>query len=190
MSSRPVQGKRGFTLVEVIVSATIFCLVCVGVGSVFFAGMKIWNRAQQGTIYQEDAVIDLEIIAKELRQAIKIKQAGFSGSENSFSFVSLEAGKIEKYIYSFDEMRKSLLQKKQSYRDILEEKEAQGEREFMKGLDNFRIKYLSFNEKDSKTEWSNIWDEKKGYPLAVSFEGQKKKFKFHKTVFIPITGTQ
>ncbi len=177
----------GFTLIEIIVSATIFSFICVGVGTVFFSGMKLWKRAEQRSIYQEGIMIDLEAFARQLRQTFRLKQAGFSGSENTVSFVSLDGGKIIKYIYEYDSLHKILLQKKQVFKDILEEKEIADVKEFITKIDDLKIKYLGMDEKKNKTEWSNSWDGKKGYPLAVNLEGQKGKIKFQKTVFIPIT---
>ena len=96
------RGKKGFTLVETIVTATIFAILAAGVSVSFLSGVKLWQRAKDIDFSKYDAILTFEKITRELRQSSDISSIGFEGDANQVSFPTLIGDTIFKVTYRFD----------------------------------------------------------------------------------------
>jgi len=64
---RKKEGSRGFTLVEVIVTASIFSVLVIAVGAIFIQVLNLQRRGLNAQQVQENALFALEFMAKEIR---------------------------------------------------------------------------------------------------------------------------
>lgn len=72
------QDRRGFTLLELIVAASIVAAAAVVVAGAFAAGLKIFDRTRQLGGYGE-SVVALEVMQKDLHNAAPFRLKGFRG---------------------------------------------------------------------------------------------------------------
>ena len=62
------KNKLGFTLVELVTVISIITLIGVGVGTLAFEGMKLWNITQDQIAAQESARAAVKDVVNEIRE--------------------------------------------------------------------------------------------------------------------------
>lgn len=60
---------KGFTLVELMVSMLAFAVMVLAVGSMLFYGWLGWRRNTESVSMQRDALIAMNVIAREIRNS-------------------------------------------------------------------------------------------------------------------------
>jgi len=79
---------RGFTVIEVLVSLSLFAIISLAVYSAFAGGISAWRKTQEfSSVYQTGRLL-LESIAGELRNTVKLKGTEFVGEPKRLSFVT------------------------------------------------------------------------------------------------------
>jgi len=181
--------KKGFTLIETVMVATIFSFIALGIATSFVSGMKLWSRAMEGGFSKQNMFFAVERISQELRQAVNIPSIGFEGTAVKFSFPSVVNDSLAKVTYKFDPTEKMLKRKEESLKDVTEAKPDENESDT--GLKNFlpveslSLKYLCFDVELNSYVWKESCEKDKEKFIAVKFEGQSEKNDFAKTVFMP-----
>ncbi len=61
--------QKGFSLIEVLITTTIFGLLLVGVCTLYAASLKSFNRGQNKIEAQQNARVGIEVLAREVRLA-------------------------------------------------------------------------------------------------------------------------
>lgn len=192
-------SKKGFTLVETLVVATIFSFVGLAIATSFISGIKIWDRARNTDFLKYNNLLALEMITKELRQAMDYPLIGFEVKAEEFSFPTLINDSVVKVTYAFNSGKKALLRKQAEIKDIISNKEQEDTKEKIafNSLEEFSLSYfyhyfdLDLNRevyawKEVKTEL-DAWIKGKGVPLAIKLQGKVKNELFSKTIFIPVS---
>jgi prepilin-type N-terminal cleavage/methylation domain-containing protein len=191
--------SKGFTLVETLVVATIFSFIGLAIATSFMTGIKIWDRARNTDFLQYNNLLTLEMITKELRQALDYPLIGFEVKAGEFSFPTLIGDSVVKITYTFDSEKKALLRKQLDLKDIISNKEQENTKEkiVFNSLEEFSLSYFyHYFDKDQSREiyeWREVkgdldtWTKGKGIPLAIKLQGKVKNELFSKTVFIPIS---
>ncbi|MBI4336028.1 MAG: type II secretion system protein [Candidatus Omnitrophica bacterium] len=114
---------QAFTLVELLVAASIFSIIALCLYSVFAGGISVWTRQEKAFKYNHSARLALDSMARELRGAINYSQVGgagqtaaraaaqisgdaealrFTGDEGGFSFITVIGEDIAKVRYVFE----------------------------------------------------------------------------------------
>ena len=86
--SGPAGKRYGFTLIEIMIVSVLITVIGMVVFSAFRQGFKLWERAQY-TSRQEQAIILINRIARELNNSFQFAPIGFKGDEETFYFPSL-----------------------------------------------------------------------------------------------------
>jgi len=182
-------GKKGFTLVEVIIVTMLFSIVGLGVFSTFISGMKTWNRVKNMNLVRGNVFLTLERIAEEIRQSTDIPQINFEGEEDWVSFPARTNENIFEVVYLFDPDNKAVLRRQTHLTDIGEEKKSKDytERRAL-AADRFSLQYLFFDEDQENYSWRDRWIKDDGPFGAVRFHIEKDGEAFSKTVFVPVAG--
>lgn len=178
--------KKAFTLIEAIIVITIFSIVGVGIASSFISGMKIWDRARKVGFVRNNALITLEMIARQLRQSVNISQIKYWGEEDVFSFPVLSGNSIVEVKYEFDSSQKILYRRQTDLADILAKKEDNSKAIQILSAEEFSIKYRYFDKEMEEYEWIDEWNEKDGIFEAVRLQLKIEDNNFIKTIFLPI----
>jgi prepilin-type N-terminal cleavage/methylation domain-containing protein len=177
--------RRGFTLIEIIVAATICSIVAIGLGAALVSGLRLWNRIQSPGKYQLHVVVALEQLARQLRQSVNVSARPFNGRQNGVSFVSVTGDSLIEYAYEYRPTEGALVVEKRSFSGKEDNPSAAEPEYVLRGVDALAIRYLSPEDKDGAGEWADQWDKPGRVPLAVRIEGSQAGRAFGKTVLMP-----
>ena len=178
--------RKGFTLIEIIIVASIFSIIVVGIASSFISGMNIWGRAYNTDFTQADVLLTLEKITAQLRQSVDISVIGFEGDSKNISFPVVIRNYVARLTYEFDSMDKMLRQRRSNLEDIIAKKDyTQSTEKAMVSIDDFSLRYFYFDADEGAFVWGDTWEKEKGRFIAVQIEVKVAENKYTKTVFIP-----
>ena len=133
---RKLITQLGFTMVEILLVASLMGVVGVSLYHAFANGLKIWERSRQFTV-QEDIDIFWDKIGRDLNNTLNFSRIGFQGRENFVSFAApvqtsadtrsgLEAGSLTDQVgrveYFFDPGKKTIFRRQANYSQALEQK--------------------------------------------------------------------
>ena len=201
--------KKGFTLVELIVSITIFALAGVAVYTVLANGITAWRRGNNDKIHLRKIRLLTESMAKDLRNTFKISGIPFEGSEDSISFPvlilaepdsSLDDNEIHrqvgKVVYFYD--KKAMKKSEKSFSKAYGQEVKVGEGKILfEHIDKLEFSYCYLDNATGNYKWKDDWkkEEQDSIPIAVKvgmiFEKEIGLEDFERTIFIPIgTGEQ
>ena len=184
---------KGFTLVEMLVVATIFAVIALALASSFVSGMRLWGRAQHRDATQTNALFGLEVMARELRQSVELPKIGFEGHAHELSFPAVLGDATVKITYVYDAYEKRLRRRQVNVKEILEETlepEAQ-EKILFTHIDDVVIEFASFkNDKkaaeETRDEWKDSWEQADGLPWAIRVTVTITHDTLTKTILLPI----
>lgn len=72
---------RGFTLIEILLTVTLFSMCSLAIYKIFSSGIKLWSYAQHAAV-EEDVSIFLDKIAEDLRNSFYYTGIYFNGTES------------------------------------------------------------------------------------------------------------
>ena len=206
------RAHGGFTLVELMVSLSIFSLLAVAVYSVFAGGVGTWRRAQAFSATYQTARLVLDRMGRELGRAVRISGSEFQGGPVRVSFLTVrrpaplpvttgsEAAKpastdpaalqaafpIRRITYEFKEA--SVLRLDESLLEGLQA--AHREPEEMAGpFAGLAFEYASKrDEPDAPWEWHETWKDAETIPPGVKMtltigDGRERPVRLTRTVF-------
>lgn len=200
-----VSGVKAFTLVELLIAATIMAMIGLAILSTFAGGLKIYRRIQSYQDTQQDALISLEKMERDLRNALNFSKINFAGDAKKISFAGLikivdsdgnQNTALGKISYYFDGVKDVLIKEEQDYPKAVSEKgQRRGNRKELASIDEIKFSYFYFNSETNKCEWKESWGlderlEEKKLPLGVKVElmlkSNGKDVKLDRTVFLPL----
>ena len=181
-------GEKGFTLIEVMVALTIFAAIAVSIGACVISGIKIWNTAKNVNFARANFMVDLDVIAADLRRSVDIPVIGFEGKALQFSFPSVKGNAVGRITYIYDPETKVLSRREASLEKVIANKadKEYSEKEAL-SLDSFTASYFTFDKDKGSYSWTDSWVKTQGPFAAIKLEGKFKGENFVKTVFIPIS---
>jgi hypothetical protein len=151
----------------------------------FTSGMKIWSRAEKGDIAASELALDVEIIARDLRQSVYMEQLGVEGDEKQVSFLSFIGGMPYKVTYKFDSGRKALMRRQEDLESAFsEDMAAKYNEKAVAELDDFQLSYLYFDTEEQQYLWKDKWEKPEKAPPAIKIKARLKNEEFAKTVFM------
>ena len=179
------RNKSGFTLIEVLIAATIFAIIAAALMSSFTVGVKIWSRAEKSDIAASDLALDLEIVARDLRQSVYIEQIGFEGDGNQVSFLSFIAQVPYKVTYKFDSSRKLLMRKQEELESAFsEDAQKKYSEKSIAELDDFQLSYFYFDKEEQEYLWKDKWEKPEKVFSAIKITAKLKNEELSKTIFM------
>ena len=115
---RPMtSGPLGFTIIELLLAATIMSMISLAVVSTFGAGLRVFDRVQSFGGFQADVLVFLEGLEHDLRNIFAFSPIKFQGDSRSMSFASVgtkldedgnEFTVLEERSYDFDGSQKGV----------------------------------------------------------------------------------
>jgi len=185
------KSKKGFTLLETLVVATIFSFIGLAIATSFLSGIKIWDRARNTDFIKYNNLLSLEMIAKELRQSLDYPLIGLEVKSEEFSFLTLINDSLTKVTYVFDPEKHVLLRRQVGLKDIIANKEQENtkERIALTSLEGFSLSYFyHYFDTDLNREvyaWKEVKEGITIVAFAIKLQGIVKNELFSKTIFIP-----
>jgi len=182
-------GKRGFTLLELMLSLAIMGLVLLIIFGALRIGTRAWEKGEKDVAVHQRQRAVLGLLSRQIASACiyEIKMGddtfNFKGSEGTMEFVSrspivpgaLTGVVFVKYmVQEGDGDGKKQLNLYEKDAGFLKEEDVENQSEedlftLISGLQDLQFEYLKGGEDKSETDWQASWDpsEKTGLPLAV-----------------------
>lgn len=188
---------KGFTLLELIISGAIMCLVSIAVYSVLAGGINIWKKANQDRGNGYGLRLIAEKLSSELRNSFQFSTIPFEGTEDSIAFAALVDNGISRVSYFINEDN-VFCHRLQSYSDIFKEGESGKYDLLLADVSQLKFSYCYLDNASGDYKWKDKWvkEEQDTMPQAVKIEltfksNSEEDAVFSKTIFIPIgTGEQ
>ncbi len=91
MSSQPEHGgantnRAGFTLIELLIAAALGVLLIAAVVVAFTGGVRVWERAREGTSPALDAALATEWFQRDLHNSTATRWGTFEGERDAVRF--------------------------------------------------------------------------------------------------------
>ncbi|MBI5416251.1 MAG: type II secretion system protein [Candidatus Omnitrophica bacterium] len=200
--------KEGFTVIELLVAASIMGVVGLAVLSTFGAGLRAFDRVQAFGGPQADVLIFLDQFEHDLRNTLKTSGIKFTGTAQKVSFAVLgskldeddnELAYLGEKSYYFDSAQGAVVSEQRDYaqavspsesRDVATARVAQ--------VTGLKFKYYFYKERIENEQkkyeygWKDTWyDEKnppKGVSVELTFRNGEQETSWRRTVFIPAGG--
>jgi prepilin-type N-terminal cleavage/methylation domain-containing protein len=157
--------KRGFTLIEILVSTSIISFLGVVIYATFYQGLNIWSRA-----LNQDPVIDVDIfldrLGGELSHAFQYTSPALVGQKDSVTFYSLaravdgEGHRLPvKVTYEFQPEESQVLRQEKQYGEILypSGQSAQSGRPMIDKIAALKFRYYAVDETTRQYRWLDYW---------------------------------
>lgn len=191
-----LKKNKTFTLLEVLITATLFVVVGLAVYATINNGIKIWHRLNK-TYIEEDINIFFQKVSADLRNSFIYKGIDFLGKEDSLKFTTLVTSRSGisglkmgpgEVIYYFNPKERKIIKEKRNLSDIY--KQRQGfTQELLKNVESFRFEYYYYDSLSKEYFWIDEWL-KEYLPLAVRIRlelvHEQSPYEFTKTINIPL----
>ena len=195
-------SKQGFTLVELLVIASILAMIAVAVFSTFASGLNVYTRIKTYKRAKIDVLLSLEKIEKDLRNTFRFSGIDFSGEAKRVDFPGLikdrdpkgnEVISLGRVSYYLNTETGSLTKEEQSYFfTIPENSEARDKVKPLAVAEDVNFSYYYFDATTQKYGWKNSWNKAEGVPTAVKIEinirNGSETVQVSRSVFIPAAG--
>ncbi|MFH1854073.1 MAG: prepilin-type N-terminal cleavage/methylation domain-containing protein [Candidatus Omnitrophota bacterium] len=182
--------RVGFTLIELLISIAIFTIVIITVYSVFYMGIKTWQRGKDKGSIQEVRLAFLKI-EKDLKGAYFFSNKPFRGASSEMEFplsipVSDKEGEgIYIVTYSVTEEESTGLSRLTRKEKVYSEDTEKGEeksRELLSSKRSIRFEYANGASQDF--EWQENWEGNIPFGIRVSVEMKDMDEIYNKVIFL------
>ena len=113
---------NGFTLVELLIAASLAAILGLAVVSTFATGFKAYNQLKNADLAQADILLSFQKMENDLKNTFHFSGIDFTGDKTRISFAGFIRGGsgIGRITYYFDAgTGKSLIKTEQPYSDAL-----------------------------------------------------------------------
>lgn len=192
--------QYAFTLVELLISVSIFAIIGVVLYSSYRGGVVTWRRINSETALQQKLRYALDRISGDLRNMVFLSNLPFEGGADKIKFVSLGESAANQgidiarvsYYLSFDEEEATggaIVRKEETIKNALSlevaeenlarkeirETEPQKEQNLLYGVSELKFNYLAVYEEsgedeEKEYEWLDSWEEKEALPMGIKIE--------------------
>lgn len=99
-----MKKKPGFTFIEVLIAASITGIIAAALGAAMASGLDTWRHITQG-FPADEVALEVEYMAKSLRQTVFSNQMPFIGNAHALYFTAAHNGNLTHISYEFDAAR-------------------------------------------------------------------------------------
>jgi len=159
--------KRGFTLVELLITTAILGIVTLAIFSTFASGLNVYTRVRSYTGLQPDILFSLEKIERDLRGAFVFSKIDFRGEKKLISFPAIvnntgskkeEVCSLGRVTYYYDGVKDILIREEQDYSKAIKGKyRKRGKRTTLASLKNMEFSYFYYDTESKAYNWVNSW---------------------------------
>ncbi len=187
-------NQHGFTLIEMVVSLTIFSVISLSVYSSFAGGITVWRKAEEFSSVYQTARLVLDSMALELTNTVKVSGTEFEGGPRIISFITLRRGARVASLSRNSQIAKVTFEVRRDpagrgyalFRRHATNLKRRGEAELMVGaLASLDFEYTYQNKVGELLPWVKVWKREEEIPLGVKITLKLGGTQFTKFVFIP-----
>ena len=201
--------NKGFTLVELLIVASILGMVALAVLSSFDAGFRTFAHIQTFGGTQADVLLAMERFERDVKNAFRLSEITFDGGTKEISFPTVvtrldeednERVSLGKITYRFDSSQKAFVVKEEGYAgSVAGEGSGETSSEILAYIEDLNFNYYFYRkEMEGDQErvdygWKAVWNgEEEGIPkgikIEVVFTSGSRENSLSRTVFIPVGG--
>lgn len=189
-------GRRGMTLLELLIAAALVAVAALVVAQAFAAGFRVWSRASRLGGNYADSVLAMESLQQDLRNTVPCRKAAFCGEGVWVEIPSLinQAGKDETgrqpglVRYQYDVAGKKLDRVTTAYDltmpDVLRRETVAG------GIKSLTFLFAERAGASAELVWGRAWEGRTNNPVAVKVmwtaQQGEDTFEFERTVALPV----
>ncbi|MEA3560864.1 MAG: type II secretion system protein GspJ [Candidatus Omnitrophota bacterium] len=203
--------RKGFTLLELLISVAIISLAGVTIYSVFANGITTWRIGSKNKSFERNIRLTSEKIVREIRNTFEFSTIPFEGTEDSVKFPALIPAKADpvdekdgeesrdyyelgRVAYFYDKKEETLCKEQKSYAGVFKQEEITQGRVLIPQVSQLELSYCYLDNATGTYKWKDDWkkEDQDSLPQAVkiklSFKKKTNREDFERTIFIP-TGT-
>ncbi len=200
--------NNGFTIIELLLAASILSMIALAILSTFGAGMQAFERVQSFGGFRADVLLFLEGFERDARNTFAFSPIKFQGNGQGMSFAAIgtkldkdgnEFTVLEEKSYDFDSSQKALIGKEEDFAPTIPPAdEAKVRTQQITPIKSVVFQYYSYSKviEDGKEKitsgWQGTWaDEKtipRGIKIQLTFDDGGKEVSLARTVFVPSGG--
>ncbi len=201
-------NNKGFTIIELLLAASIMSIIALAILSTFGAGMRAFDRVQSFGGFRADVLLFLEGFERDARNAFVFSPIKFQGNSQSMSFAAIgtkldEDGNtftvLEERSYAFDSSQKALVEKEEDFAPTVSSAtEGSVRTQQITPIKAVTFQYYSYRKEiqDGKERiesgWQGTWTDEetipRGIKVQLTFDEGGKEVSLARTVFIPSGG--
>ena len=195
-----MRSNRGFTLIEVMLAASIIAIVALALYATFASGIRVMSLVTR-PVAEEDVDIFFEKLSRELQNSFHYAKIPFQGQNDRFSFATtIQTDKklggdhgIGRVSYAYDSAHNAILRTQENVSQIYQELSGPSNKVFFP-LSSLQVQYFKYDPAEKTYEWKEEWEETedKAIPLAVKVvlhvQGEEKEQGIARTIAIPVGG--
>ena len=195
-------NKKAFTLVELLVTASILGMIAVAIFSTFASGLNVYKRVRSYAGAETDVLLALEKMERDLRNIFNFsgidfiddsKRIAFAGLVKTFDRAGNQKISLGRISYYLDEGAGTLVKEEQDYPQAISGTEPeQGNSVILAFIEDINFSYYYFDSKAERQDIKSSWDAGNGIPtkvkIEITFTDDGKTIKMDRTVFIPVAG--
>jgi prepilin-type N-terminal cleavage/methylation domain-containing protein len=198
------RNNHAFTLVELLITATILGIISVAIIASFASGLKVYEKVQNYTGERADVLLSLEKIERDLRNTVAYSGIDFVGKKESIFFPALTSeGSLGRICYYLKGRLDTLTREEQGYARATLSKIRKGKGDIKKlvSLKDIGFSYYYYDIEEKEYAWKDSWemeDEDEdmktkpgervplGVRVEVTFKEGRKEVMLTRTVLIPV----
>ena len=179
-----MKNQKGFTLMEVIIAATLFAVIISSAYGIFSMGIQIWRRTQGRSLEDRRIILAFERMGRDIRQCLRLPEQSeglgkrvltFQGDATSFEipgFVQFVNKRKQEMIqpgtirYEWDRSKNSLCRQALSTTDHYLRRSPDCA-VIAGAIKKARFEYLMYNTFTKGYSWYDDWKSDDGLPQAI-----------------------
>lgn len=192
--------QYAFTLVELLISVSIFAIIGVVLYSSYRGGVLTWRRINSETTFQQKMRYALDRMSEDIRNTVFMSNLPFEGLADKMEFVCLGRSMVSEglgiarvsYYLSFDEEDMAggaIIRKEETIKNALSsgvagedlttkgvgKTEPEKKQSLLGGVSGLKFSYLAVYEEsgedgEKENEWLDFWEEKGALPMGIKIE--------------------
>ncbi len=178
--------KLGFTLIEVLVAATIAVIVVTAIMAVFASGVRVFERLRDYSDARADILLSLEQVERDSKNILNIPQIKFKGEPSRVIFPALAGGLPGSVSYYVEDGRLVKEEKDYSAATALDDS-GKGAVTVLAAADEVTFSYYDYDPLTKSYSWKDTWeseDESDLLGASASRLGSAKKTTANKEISI------
>lgn len=181
-------NRRGFTLIELLIAAALGVLVVAAVVTALAGGIRVWERATQGTS-SFDAAVAIEWLQRDLHNSTATRSGAFEGTADGMHFPVLVAAtgapgafNLQGVSYAAPAGRSTL---ERSAGDWPGGKDVADGEILVAGLESVRFSYRAGAQGDWLAAWTSRTNRPASVEVVLRFSQDRGGLEITRTILVP-----